>query len=122
MGRRGPHQAHQQSGEPPRAFLLKTSGQLLTRSRNVVGCRIIEAGTYLNSTRHVFPDWGNATILNAKACYESIDKNCVVPGETDDEGLRVTAVRLNETGLLYTRSYVDGDRVWVAYVEELFHE
>lgn len=101
----------------PRTFLctMITSEQTLIQS-----CRIIEAGTYLNSTRHVFPDWGNATILNAKACYESTDKGCVVPGGTDEESLRVTAMRLNETGLLYTRSYVDGDRVWIDYVEEPF--
>lgn len=97
---------------------------LLTRKRlliyEVLRCRIIEAGTYLNSTRHIFPDWGNATILDAKACYESADKLCVVPGGVDEADLRVTAMRLNETGLLYTRTYVDEDRVWVAYVEEPF--
>lgn len=43
-----------------------------------------------------------------------------MPGGADDEGLRMTAMRLNETGTLYTRSYVDGDRVWVAYVDEPF--
>lgn len=32
----------------------------------------------------------------------------------------MTAMRLNETGMLYTRSYVDDDQVWIAYVEEPF--
>lgn len=107
----------------PRAFvcIVITNEQQLIQSYNVL-CRIVEAGTYLNSTRHVFPDWGNATILNAKACYESTERPCVVPGGVDEESLRVTAMRLNETGIMYTRSYVDGDQVWVAYVEEPFDE
>lgn len=32
---------------------------------------IIEAGTYLNGTRHVFPDWGNASFLDVQACYNT---------------------------------------------------
>lgn len=84
--------------------------------------RIIEAGTYLNSTRHIFPDWGNATMLNAKACYGDNDSACIMAGASDENDLRMTAMRLNETGMLYTRSYVKADRVWVAYVEEPFVE
>lgn len=123
VGRRGPRQAHQLSGEMPHAFvfIVITNEQQLIQSYNVV-CRIVEAGTYLNSTRHVFPDWGNATILNAKACYERTERPCVVPGRFDEESLRVTAMRLNETGIMYTRSYVNDDQVWVAYVEEPFDE
>ncbi|KAK2598845.1 hypothetical protein N8I77_012230 [Diaporthe amygdali] len=83
---------------------------------------IIEAGTYLNSTRHIFPDWGNATMLNAKACYGDNDSACIMAGAADENDLRMTAMRLNETGMLYTRSYVESDRVWVAYVEEPFVE
>ncbi|KAJ0121890.1 hypothetical protein J7T55_002399 [Diaporthe amygdali] len=83
---------------------------------------IIEAGTYLNSTRHIFPDWGNATMFNAKACYGDNDSACIMAGASDENDLRMTAMRLNETGMLYTRSYVEADRVWVAYVEEPFVE
>lgn len=59
-------------------------------------------------------------MLDAKACYDDADRGCIVPGSLDEESLRVTAMRLNETGMLYTRSYFEGDRVWVAYVEEPF--
>lgn len=57
-------------------------------------------------------------MLNAKARYESADSACVIPGGVGEGGLRVTAMRLNETGMLFTRSYVDSDCVGVAYVEE----
>lgn len=124
VGRRGLLQAHQRSGKRPHDFLLAmpTSEQLLMQLRNAHLYRIIEAGTYLNGTRHVFPDWGNATVLNTKACYENVDVACVVPGGIDEQSLRMTAMRLNDTGMLYTRSYVDGDQVWIAYVEEPFVE
>ncbi|KAH6668192.1 concanavalin A-like lectin/glucanase domain-containing protein [Halenospora varia] len=81
---------------------------------------IIEAGTYLNGTRYVFPDWGNTSFLDARACY--VSGECVVPGDVDTgaNNTRMTVVLWNETQTLYTQSYVDEDRVWIAYVEEPF--
>jgi hypothetical protein len=80
--------------------------------------RIIEAGTYLNGLQYVFPDWGNASFLNARACY--VSGECILAGEGDASNAQITAVSWNDTQTLYTRSYVDEDQVWVAYVEEPF--
>lgn len=97
---------------------------------------IIEAGTYLNATRFVFPDWGNASVLDARACYNTTGAcgKClcnlpkiradhpttpVLPGQgTSSSSTQTTAVLLNDTDILYTRSYVDGSDIWIAYVEE----
>lgn len=73
----------------------------------------MEAGTYLNGTQYNFPDWGNASIIDASACYES--GQCVVLG---DPGMEIAAVLWNDTRTVYTKTYVDEDRVWIAYVEE----
>lgn len=47
---------------------------------------------------------------------------CVVPGDVDTgaNNTRMTVVLWNETQTLYTQSYVDEDRVWIAYVEDPF--
>ncbi|CZR58546.1 uncharacterized protein PAC_08438 [Phialocephala subalpina] len=81
---------------------------------------IIEGGTYLNGTQYVFPDWGNASFLDARACYVSSD--CVAPGDIDTgaNNTRMAVVLWNDTQTVYTQSYVDEDRVWIAYVEEPF--
>lgn len=75
--------------------------------------RIVEAGTYINTTRYVFPDWGTATFLGARACYAN--GTCALPADGD---WRETAVLLNDTNTLYTTSSVDGDLVEITYVEE----
>ena len=82
--------------------------------------RIMEAGTYLNYTQVIFPDWGNATILNARACYSSGE--CVKPGDLDtgENNTRMTVVMWNYTQTVYTESSVEGDHVGIAYVEKLF--
>lgn len=80
---------------------------------------IIEAGTYLNGTQYVLPDFGNASFLDARACYNTTGA-CVRPG--DDHLIstsQTTAVWWNDTDTLYTRSYVNEDDAWVAYVEEV---
>ncbi len=80
----------------------------------------MEAGTYLNGPQYIFPDWGNASILDARACYGSGE--CVVPGDVDtgDNNTRMTVVLWNDTQTVYTKSDVDGDHVFIAYVEEPF--
>lgn len=79
---------------------------------------IVEAGTYLNYTQVIFPDWGNASILDARACY--LSGECVKPGDLDtgDDNTRMTVVLWNDTQTVYTESSVDEDRVWIAYVEK----
>lgn len=79
---------------------------------------IMEAGTYLNSTRYTWPNWGNASILGARACYNTTGV-CVVPGQAGTSE-NMTAVLWEDTNTLYSRSYVDGGDVWIAYVEEEF--
>ncbi|PVH80838.1 concanavalin A-like lectin/glucanase [Cadophora sp. DSE1049] len=83
---------------------------------------IIEAGTYLNYTQVIFPDWGNASILDARACYSSGE--CVKPGDLDtgENNTRMTVVLWNDTQTVYTESSVDEGRVWIAYVETPFEE
>lgn len=83
-------------------------------------CRIIEEGTYLNGTQYVVPNWGNASIVNARACYS--DGECVVPGSSDAtaENSRMTVVLWNDTQIVNTRSVVEDDKIWIAYVEEAF--
>lgn len=86
----------------------------LTRDRE----RIVEAGTYLNGPQYILPDWGTASFLGARACYD--DGECAVAGDgAADQGL-MAAILWNDTSALYTRSRVKGDYVWVKYVEEAF--
>ncbi|KAJ4397777.1 hypothetical protein N0V93_002014 [Gnomoniopsis smithogilvyi] len=80
---------------------------------------IVEAGTYLNTTRYVWPDWGNATFVDARACWNTTG-DCVVPGQPGGEE-RMTAVWWNDTGILYSRSGANDGTVWLAYVEEEFN-
>lgn len=82
---------------------------------------IVEAGTYLNGPRYVFPDWGNATFLEAKACYDG-GQDCFAPVSPDNSTLnRMTAVLSNDTQTLYTRSFVDEGTVTIEYIEEPFN-
>ncbi|KAF4465886.1 hypothetical protein FALBO_7252 [Fusarium albosuccineum] len=77
---------------------------------------IIEAGTYLNGPQYVFPDWGTAQFLGARACYKNGE--CALAGDgTVDQG-RMTAVLWNDTRTLYTRSCAKGDHVSIEYIEE----
>ncbi|EKD14840.1 aspergillopepsin-2 [Drepanopeziza brunnea f. sp. 'multigermtubi' MB_m1] len=77
---------------------------------------IMEAAAYLNTTKFVLPDWGNASMLDARACYVSGD--CVVPGDIDKpEDTRMAVVLWNETQTVNTQSTVDGSSVSIAYVE-----
>lgn len=74
---------------------------------------IAEAGTYLNSTRVVLPDWGNATFLAAQAC--TTDGVCVGPmGETST----VAQIVEEDVSILYTKTVLGEDFVTVQYVEE----
>ncbi|ETS86220.1 hypothetical protein PFICI_00048 [Pestalotiopsis fici W106-1] len=80
---------------------------------------IMEAGTYLNGPQYIFPDWSNATIIGAKACY-SADSACFPPVSADNTSLNaMTAVYWNDTQTLYTKSYVENDVVTIEYVEEV---
>ncbi|KAI6714267.1 hypothetical protein JHW43_003214 [Diplocarpon mali] len=81
---------------------------------------IVEAGTDLEGNQYVFPDWGSASILDARACY--LDGECVVPGdvETGANNTRMTVVRWNDTQVVNTQSSVEGDRVSITYVEMPF--
>lgn len=74
----------------------------------------------MNGTQYIAPDWGNASFLDARACY--VSGSCVVPGDTDtgENNTRMTVVLWNDTQTVYTESSVDEDRVWIAYVEEPF--
>ncbi|KAI1846649.1 hypothetical protein JX265_009048 [Neoarthrinium moseri] len=79
---------------------------------------IMEAGTYVNGPRYVFPDWHNATFLGAKACYNA-DGTCYPPVSADNATLnQMTAVYWNDTQTLYTESSVEGDLVTIEYVEK----
>ncbi|KAF5008479.1 hypothetical protein FDECE_5238 [Fusarium decemcellulare] len=78
---------------------------------------IIEAGTYLNGPQYVFPDWGTAQFLGARACYKNGE--CALAGDgTADQG-RMTAVMWNDTRTLYTQSCAKGDHVSIEYIEEV---
>ncbi|KAF5021014.1 hypothetical protein F66182_6945 [Fusarium sp. NRRL 66182] len=72
---------------------------------------IIEAGTYLNGPQYVFPDWGNASFLDARACYQNGE--CSLPGDGGKDQGRITAVLWNDTKTLYTRSHSKGDHVLI---------
>jgi hypothetical protein len=76
----------------------------------------------LNGTQYVFPDWGTASFLDAKACY--VTGECVAPGDFETgakaNNTRMTIVLWNETETLYTQSYVNQDQVWISYVEMPF--
>ncbi|KAH7163501.1 concanavalin A-like lectin/glucanase domain-containing protein [Dactylonectria estremocensis] len=78
---------------------------------------IVEAGTYLNGPQYIFPDWGTASFLNARACNKN--GQCVFPGGSKKQG-SMTAVLWNDTKTLYTRSCVEKDHVSIEYVEERF--
>lgn len=79
---------------------------------------IVEAGTYINGPQYVFPDWHNATFIEAKACYDAIGE-CYAPVSADNTTLnRMTAVYWNDTQMLYTQSSVENDVVTIEYVEE----
>lgn len=80
---------------------------------------IVEAGTYLNTTRFVWPDFGNASFVDAKACWNTTGE-CIVPGQEGGEE-RIAAVWWNDTGMLYSRSGSSDGDVWLAYVEEEFN-
>ncbi|PCD43296.1 hypothetical protein AU210_002396 [Fusarium oxysporum f. sp. radicis-cucumerinum] len=77
---------------------------------------IVEAGTYLNTTQYVFPNWGTASFLNARACNEK--GKCSLPGNGNKKQGEMTAVFWNDTKTLYTKSYITGDRVSVEYIEK----
>lgn len=79
---------------------------------------IVEAGTYLNGTRYVWPDWGNTSFVDAKA-YWNTTGECVVPGQEGGDA-RTTVVWWNDTGMIYSQSGGSGGEVWLAYVEEEF--
>ncbi|PBP20494.1 aspergillopepsin-2 [Diplocarpon rosae] len=81
---------------------------------------IIEAGTDLEGNQYVFPDWGQASFRDARACY--VSGKCVVPGDVDtgSNNTRMTVVRWNDTQVVNTQSSVAGDRVSITYVEEPF--
>lgn len=74
---------------------------------------IVEAGTYLNSTQVVLPDWGNATFLAAQACRT--DGVCVGPA-----GATTTVAQVVEedVSMLYTKTVLREDYVNVEYIEE----
>ncbi|KAI1017039.1 hypothetical protein LB504_007194 [Fusarium proliferatum] len=77
---------------------------------------IVEAGTYLNTTQYVFPNWGTASFLNARACNEK--GNCSLPGDGNKHQGQITAVLWNDTKTLYTQSCIKGDHVSVKYIEK----
>ncbi|KAK2628570.1 hypothetical protein QTJ16_001673 [Diplocarpon rosae] len=81
---------------------------------------IIEAGTDLDGNQYVFPDWGHASFLEARACYGS--GQCVVPGDVEAgwNSTRMTVVLWNDTQVVNTQAAVEGDRVCITYVEEPF--
>lgn len=79
---------------------------------------IVEAGTFSNGTRYVWPDWGNASFVGARACWNTSGE-CIVPGQEGGEE-RMTAVFWNDTGMVYSRSGGSGGNVWLAYLEEEF--
>lgn len=79
---------------------------------------IVEAGTYLNGTRYVWPDFGNASFLDARACYNTTGE-CVVAGQARTNG-QITAVFWNDTKTVYSSTAINCGDVKIAYVEEDF--
>lgn len=73
---------------------------------------IVETGTYTNYTRQVFPDFGEARFVGARAFRQ--DGSVVLPG--DEGGLQMFENFGEDT--LYTKSEVQGTEVTVKYVEE----
>ncbi|TID21647.1 hypothetical protein E6O75_ATG05042 [Venturia nashicola] len=83
---------------------------------------IVEAGTDLNGTRFVWPDFGVCRFYGARACYDGGGGgggDCVEAGR-GGSGKRVTAVLWNDTGTVYSGTSGEGDEVGVKYLEEAF--
>lgn len=79
---------------------------------------IVEAGTYLNGTRYVWPDFGVVRFLDARACYNTTGE-CVDAGRAGSRR-QITAVLWNDTETVYSGTRVHGDNVRIKYLEETF--
>lgn len=79
---------------------------------------IIEAGTYLNTTQYVWPDFGEMNFLGARACYNTTGE-CIVAGQAGTNK-QITAVLWNDTETVYSKTDLDGDEARVTYLEEAF--
>lgn len=79
---------------------------------------IVEAGTYLNGTRYVWPDFGEVRFLGARACYNTTGE-CVLAGKAG-ANKQIAAVLWNDTKTVYSGTSVDGGDVRIEYLEEAF--
>lgn len=78
----------------------------------------MEAGTYVNGPQYVLPDWGNATFLDARACYSNGSGIGAGDASHNRENTFMSIILHKETKTVNTQSYANEDQVWIAYVEE----